>query len=60
MTSIKTTVALFRILRGESVIMDCPNENIAKTTFNELKEAEKWLIPKKQMSEMKLNMSEKT
>lgn len=50
---------MLRILRGETVIIDCSNEEVAKTTFKELKEATEWLIQKNQMSEMKLSMPEK-
>lgn len=50
---------MLRILRGETVIIDCSNEEVAKTTFKELKEATEWLMQKNQMSEMKLSMSEK-
>ena len=48
-----------RILRGETVIIDCSNEEVAKTTFKELKGATEWLIQKNQMSEMRLSMPEK-
>lgn len=50
---------MLRILRGETVIIDCSNEEVAKTTFKELKEATEWLIQKNQMLEMKLSMPEK-
>ena len=48
-----------RILRGETVIIDCSNEEVAKTTFKKLKGANEWLIQKNQMSEMRLSMPEK-